>query len=250
MDLDTILVYSDQGVSKACLNATLDFFSRNCTEFTIATIDAASLTAPHSDWEARSALLVMPGGRDIPYDRLLRGEGNRRIRQFVETLGRSYLGICAGAYYACSEVCFELDTPMEVGECRELGFFRGRTVGCSFLPGRRLFRYDSEDGASSARVRLRPRMDLFDVYYNGGCTFIGDGQAEVLADYTETATPLPAVVYCTVGKGRAVLSGVHFEISTQKVGPCTTSDEDQDLPGRESRELSTIILSKLNIKHS
>lgn len=80
----------------------------------------------------------MPGGADLPYCRHLDGEGNRLIRGapfaqparpplatvapyalgaiclpdflsaagYVEA-GGSYIGLCAGAYYACSRVEFE-----------------------------------------------------------------------------------------------------------------------------------------------
>lgn len=66
-------------------------------------------------WTASCALFVMPGGADLPYCRTLNGEGNRRIKQFVQR-GGSYLGLCrvrlAGLLYrlpstpCCSSVGF------------------------------------------------------------------------------------------------------------------------------------------------
>ena len=55
---------------------------------------------------------VMPGGADRPYCAALNGEGNRRIRAFVEA-GGAYLGLCAGAYYASQRVEFELGSRCE-----------------------------------------------------------------------------------------------------------------------------------------
>lgn len=53
--------------------------------------------------------------------------------EFV-TQGGSYLGLCAGAYYACARVEFEPGTPLEVVGDRELAFFPGIAQGAAF-PG-------------------------------------------------------------------------------------------------------------------
>ena len=45
----------------------------------------------------------MPGGRDQPYCRELGGAGAGAVRDWVER-GGGYLGLCAGAYWACSRV--------------------------------------------------------------------------------------------------------------------------------------------------
>ena len=71
----------------------------------------------------------MPGGADLPYCTHLNGHGNSLIRGFVES-GGSYLGLCAGAYYGCGHVEFELGNPsMEVQGPRELRFFPGTAKG-------------------------------------------------------------------------------------------------------------------------
>ncbi|KAK9825704.1 hypothetical protein WJX81_008129 [Elliptochloris bilobata] len=64
------------------------------------------------DWADDCALLVMPGGADLPFCRRLNGAGNALIRGYVER-GGSYLGLCAGAYYACRRVEFEIGTRLE-----------------------------------------------------------------------------------------------------------------------------------------
>ena len=89
------------------------------------------------EWMSSCLMLVMPGGADLPYCRQLNGPGNELIRgaqpccwlnmpsdvgkqsqilthstmsaAYVED-GGSYLGLCAGAYYACSYVEFDLGT--------------------------------------------------------------------------------------------------------------------------------------------
>lgn len=45
--------------------------------------------------------------------------------------GGSYLGLCAGAYYAASQVQFEPGSALQVVGDRELGFFRGIARGAA-----------------------------------------------------------------------------------------------------------------------
>ncbi|EFJ50700.1 hypothetical protein VOLCADRAFT_88490 [Volvox carteri f. nagariensis] len=92
----------------------------------------------------------MPGGADLPYCKHLNGHGNRLLRDYVAG-GGSYLGICAGAYYACRRVEFEVGGPLEVVGDRELCFFPGAARGPAY-PG---FDYLSERGAQAAPIRFR-----------------------------------------------------------------------------------------------
>lgn len=50
------------------------------------------------------------------------------LAEFVEA-GGSYLGFCAGAYFAASRVEFEVGTSMEVTGERQLAFFPGVARG-------------------------------------------------------------------------------------------------------------------------
>lgn len=131
-------------------------------------------------------LLVMPGGRDLPFCSRLNGPGNQQIRDFVRS-GGSYLGICAGGYYGSSCVEFAKGDPLlEVVGPRELSFFPGTAQG-PVHPG---FQYGNHAGARACPVRLQPaarslleEVDsvanaaeltaaLLAVYYNGGGHFV------------------------------------------------------------------------------
>ncbi|MCP5470229.1 MAG: hypothetical protein H7A36_06995 [Chlamydiales bacterium] len=161
------------------------------------------------NWERGVDLIIIPGGRDVPYHDNLQGEANRRIRQFVLDGGR-YLGICAGAYYGSSHVVFEEGGELEVVAPRELAFFPGRAVGPAY--GKGLFRYDSQQGVRSASLKWNEKV--VNVYYNGGCLFEGADRhdnVEILAHYDDIEGNPPAIIECEVGKGKAILSGVHFE---------------------------------------
>jgi len=153
------------------------------------------------------SLLIMPGGRDRPYHSALKGAGNAQIRSFVEK-GGTYLGICAGAYYGCKRVEFDRGYPLEVCEERELAFFSGSGIGPAF--GKGTFEYESEKRVRLAKIETT--NGIFYTYYNGGCTFEGDfTHVRILARYLELPGNPPAIIECPIGKGKAILSGVHLE---------------------------------------
>lgn len=161
------------------------------------------------DWERSISCLIVPGGRDRPYHAALKGAGNRKIRAFVER-GGSYLGLCAGAYYGCEAVDFDRGLPSEVCEKRELAFFSGAGVGPAY--GKGTYDYASRKGARAAR--LSSPLGSLHAYYNGGCFFSGDlSSCRILARYLDLPREPAAIIACAVGKGKAILSGVHLEIS-------------------------------------
>ena len=175
-------------------------------------------------WSPTCALLVLPGGADLGYCRTLNGEGNRKISQYVER-GGSYLGFCAGAYYASGRCEFEAgNKQLEVVGDRELAFYPGVCRGLAF-PG---FVYHSEAGAKAVELKVNKTSltkgsvpDMFRSYYNGGGVFVDapkykDKGVEILASYTEelkvdAGEGTAAVVYCKVGEGAAVLTCPHPE---------------------------------------
>ena len=118
--------------------------------FVVEKTDAAAIR--EGTLEERCHLLVLPGGRDLPYCSKLNGEGNTKIREFVKR-GGSYLGLCAGGYYGTSSVQFAVGDPvMEVVGSRELKFFPGVAQGPTF-PG---FQYGSNAGARACSILLHP----------------------------------------------------------------------------------------------
>lgn len=195
-----------------------------------AVISVTGETIIKEPWTASCALLVFPGGADLGYCRTLNGEGNRKIKQYVQR-GGAYLGLCAGGYYGSSRCEFEVGNKrMEVVGSRELAFFPGTCRGCAF-PG---FVYHSEDGAKAVELQAEKIAlaestvpDLFKSYYNGGGVFVDapkykDKGVEVLASYSEplgveSGEGTAAIVYCKVGEGAAVLTGPHPESVTLRI---------------------------------
>ena len=241
-----ILVYTDGGIgaslacvqlTKAALQQALSVIfppdSPSKNPFFITTTTSKEIK--EGILESDTSLLVMPGGRDIPYCEELNGEGNRRIRHFVDN-GGSYLGICAGAYYACEAIEFAKGDPVyEVCGKRELKFYPGLGIGPVY-PG---FEYESNSGAKA--IEIITSCDLVDlsqknritVHYNGGLYFApptsvpttphiyGDTR-QVLAYYPKEV--YPAIVSIICGKGLVVLSGVHIEASA--TGLCNAYPDD------------------------
>lgn len=189
-------------------------------------------------WKSACKLLVFPGGRDLPYCQALNGRGNREILEYVHG-GGSYLGICAGAYYACSCIEFAKDNPhMSVCGKRELGLFPGLGRGPVYPD----FSYADRSGARAVPISILPGFtfasqlqpwtknlmskELY-AYFNGGCEFVhepasGNGHTTV-ACYTQLPPSSQlmssaAVVLSQCGSGRALLTGVHLEVSPEELG--------------------------------
>lgn len=237
-----ILVYSGPGTTNESVKHCTDTLRRLLTPY-YAVLNVNKSTLLDEPWPAYTALLVVPGGADLQYCSDFNGPGNAAITQYVRRGGR-YLGFCAGAYYASARVEFEVgNRQMEVSGSRELGFFPGTARGAVF-PG---FKYGEPTCARAATVKImRENLDIkgsngeegskvkdtFAAYSNGGCLFVDAGKyksqgVEVLARYTDElavkgsddgeagidAREPAAAVYCKVGSGAAVLTGIHPEFS-------------------------------------
>lgn len=230
----SVLVYSGDGVSATCLSQTIRCLkSLLSTHYTVVALSTEALL--NDPWHSKCALLVIPGGRDMPYHRDLAGHGNELIRAFVRA-GGSYLGLCAGGYYACDEIKFMMDDPVhKIHDKRELAFWEGACEGTVFKG----FKYKTEDGtipatveidldavraavgANSTNVPKGAKKTVSYVYTNGGGAFVPPSSpsssfaasSSTLARYADVADAPSAVVSVRVGAGRVVLTGIHPEYS-------------------------------------
>lgn len=223
---NSVLIYADEGVSPRFLKLTVRAL-RHAGLSSLRRVKHSDLVSDHP-WEDETVLLVVPGGRDVPYHDALSGEGNRRIRRFVESGGK-YLGLCAGGYYGAQRVEFELGYPLEVIGDRELAFFPGVARGPAYGNGQ--FAYDTENGARIAQLSWGDSRS----YFNGGCYFVdaeSHPDVEVLARYSDLEEKPVAVISCKVGEGKAILSGVHPECSAADLNG---EQRDQLEPHEEKR---------------
>ncbi|KAF8316761.1 class II aaRS and biotin synthetase [Clavulina sp. PMI_390] len=211
-----ILVYDGPGVSKTSLSHTLYTLKRHLgTRYAVQTVSAEVLKS--HPWATTCALLVMPGGRDVPYLDSLSPNGTKNIRSYVKH-GGSYLGLCAGAYFGSSRIEWEKGTKQEVVGDRPLGFYPGTCEGCVYKG----FEYNSEAGARA--ITLQPLDALTDeieplegIYYNGGGHFVDadkkteEGVSPLLRYVGGDNEGKVAAVLCKFAKGVAILSSVHIE---------------------------------------
>lgn len=141
-------------------------------------------------------VLVMPGGADLYYCEKLNGAGNTKIKAFVEN-GGGYLGICAGAYYGCTQLNWDNGA---ISGSRELAFIDAVATGplCDV------------NGSWYQAFDLQTQSGTFKTLYAAGPVFKNlNDDVQVLAFYEQG----PAVIAKDVGLGRVILSSPHIEVS-------------------------------------
>ncbi len=214
-----IIIYAGPGVAQEYLRHIVDVLS-----FLLSSLYQIKILGERQTledpWEKEAALFILPGGADIPYHKSLQGKGNQKIRTFIEQ-GGSFLGICAGSYYAGKKVVFAKDTSLEVIEERELSFFPGVVEGPVFGP----YEYGSYKGARAALVFLQEDGNRFlrgnKIFYAGGGYFVEASKNPSVKVFATYQDGKPGIVECFVGKGKALLSAFHIECN-----PALLSSQD------------------------
>ncbi len=141
-------------------------------------------------------LFVMPGGADLYYCEKLNGEGNTKIKAYVEQ-GGNYLGICAGAYYAVREIDWNKG---EIAGERELAFVDTKATGPIYE-----FLKDNDINQSWKNVvDINIGNERYISFYSGGPVFEGEG----FATYSNGQN---AIVKTSIGNGKVILSSPHIE---------------------------------------
>lgn len=209
-----VLVYSGEGAGHRSIRSAVESLTKTL-HVTVDTIGTKELL--QGTWVEDCRMLVMPGGADLPYCKALNGTGNRIIRGFV-TSGGSYLGLCAGAYYATSFVNFAKGEAMEVIGPRELAFFAGRATGPAYSG----FDYASERGAVAARLEFRDVSH--ELYSNssmpGSSSVQQSPEALRQCLARQLAAASGAAGGCTAGPSRAMRVDTRV---TEVHNACTTS---------------------------
>lgn len=248
-----VLVYSGPGVSPLSLSHTILTLSLFLLpHYTVQPASPELLST--QPWEPACALLVIPGGRDLPYvDELsVKTRVTARITEYVLSGGR-YLGLCAGAYFGSKRVVFDQGGDMQVVGERELGFYEGDCKGPTYEG----FAYAAETGSRAVVLETEDGKRLKHIYYNGGGSFVGGkengkGEEGVLARYENGDA---AAVVRTVGEGVALLCSVHPEYplddppardAITKLGD--VSDEERTASEKARKEWMRSLLLRLGLK--
>jgi biotin--protein ligase len=207
--MQTIIIYADQGVDGGALKQTIRSLQQEVhpDKYILKRLDAKAIL--NQPWEQETRLLIIPGGRDVFYHASLDGAGTDRIRRFVEN-GGSYLGLCAGAYFACQSIEFEKGGVLEAYGSRSLRFFPGIAKGSAYGPNK--YSYENAKGVEAAKISWD--AGKCHAYFNGGCLFEAEDHypwVRTLSHYLDLPGHPPAVLEIEIGKGKAILSGVHLE---------------------------------------
>lgn len=253
--LPTIYVYKDEGVSDLSANVCVDALTtQSAGLYEVRLINADGVI----NGDLTNALaFVMPGGADREFCKKLNGIGNAQIRRYVAN-GGTYVGFCAGAYYAASK-CVFINTGGNVVEHRELGFYKGDAIG----PMLAEYSPISHSGVRVAEIKLTYNPDeTYYVYHNGGCCFEGyeGADTKVIGVYANEVTNVKgraAIIECKVDNGIAILLGVHPECSAknmQLLMPKEWAPLPDDVLAKLSdgshAEVMKIIMAKIRSQHT
>ncbi len=235
-----ILLYQDEGASPLCVKKVHAFLKSISflQDYSIFLVGREMISDEILDI-SKVALIIFPGGRDIPYHTALQGASNRALFSFIEKGGR-FLGICAGAYYGAASIEFEKGTSLEIIQKRELQFFPG--VACGPAYGTGIFQYDSEAGAQIAKLSVLSSFhnshsssfvpNSVKAYFNGG-PFFKEAESyistTVLCRYEDIKEKPAAIIECQVGAGKALLCGVHLEYSLGRLRKMYLPEEEEFL---------------------
>lgn len=177
-------------------------------------------------------LLVMPGGASRYKSAKLNGFANGVIKKYVEQGGR-YLGICGGAYLACTVTEWAKGQSHEIITENELNFFPGAAIG----PVEAFGRGDNYNQTDAHLVSLEYAGKLIDSLYMGGCAFqpAATNGFEVLATFAELPGKPAAIVTGQYCLGQWLLCSTHPEYDNEAVALV-----DFDVVGNEYEDFSRL----------
>jgi len=185
-----IAVYNDNGVYSESATEAVSFFSL------FGKTELISAKQIISNKFKNYKLLIMPGGSSPSFYSSLGEKGNENICNFVSN-GASYLGICAGAYYASNKFEFNFLDSLTVENSSVLSLSDVKAIGPVYKNER--------------LVSIASFLCLF----CGGCSFELEKKTKnkinIEARYDSGE---PAIISNKFGNGSVILSGIHLEYST------------------------------------
>lgn len=156
------------------------------------------------------AAFIMPGGASRYVADKLNGAGNAAILRYVADGGR-YIGICAGAYYACKTINWK-NGEQTIAVKNELALFSGASQGpiAEFCTG--------TDTARIVTVETNDGRELPMLYWGGGHFYdVDESAVTVMARYKDITGANAAIISGAHGKGRWLLASPHPEFDDAAV---------------------------------
>ncbi len=216
-------IYTDGGIGAwtegiTALEQFLKWKGLSYEEVDATLINSTPLTTQYD-------IICFPGGYAYYYKLAINDSGIAHIRDFVAG-GGAYLGICAGAYFACDSIIWEEDGLLDY----PLDLFDGIAIGAidSIAPW---------DQYTMTWINLNPNhpINQFEpagesILYYGAPYFIKHPQAQMDTIGTYQAYhDLPGMISFSFGQGRVLFLGPHAEIEEDSDRDSTTfADELND----------------------
>lgn len=196
-----VLIYESYKFNHAILyNKLIEYYGSENVKF----CDASQIT--NGCLETNVDLLVMPGGADLFYCEKLNGVNCKKIIEYVQE-GGAYLGICAGAYFACKSIEWAKGLNEEIVQQRELNFYDGSAIGplYEYLEDKNI----TKSWQNSVKIKTSSGKTMF-VHYEAGPIF-KDGNGTIIARYEDLPGQPAAIIETRHGKGKIILCSPHIE---------------------------------------
>lgn len=183
-------------------------------------------------------VFCVPGGNMYSYSQDLSPKGKENIRNFVRD-GGGYLGICAGAYFACSSVVWRGSS---LG-MTSLGLLQCTATG----PINEIAPYPNYTMCKINIVNhehpiTQSGPESHWILYYWGPAFVLDHNANATVLATYDAGNQTAVLALEYGKGKVFLIGTHPEIEEDDYRDEVTFADELDDQGSEWELLQNVLL--------
>ncbi len=235
-----VWIYSDDGTWGDGIIALEQFF--NHYNIPHKRIYASDLNNSANYYDASA--ICFPGGYSYNYKLALTEKTVNNIRNYVSN-GGSYIGICAGAYFASSSVVWEgFEYPYS------LSLFKGKAIGS-------MHSIAAWDNYNMTKISTNQQNSILvnsdkelNVLYYGGPHFESEGiNYETLA-FWEDYNKYPAIINFNFDAGKVLLIGPHLEIEEDSDRDSTNFAQELDDVESDWNFLYTIISWALNIQTS
>ncbi|EMR11322.1 biotin-[acetyl-CoA-carboxylase] ligase [Pneumocystis murina B123] len=219
MVLINFIFILDIETSKLSVRQTFSVFHFLLGSYYVIKKADKSYLEQRSTWD-NVALFIMPNSEDIIYNNGLGEIVSEKILKYLKNGGK-YIGIAAGGYYASAYTEIESNnTQKKQNKLSKFVIFPGIARSIDF--SKYICSNDSNKHLALIHIEdesYKYENDLY--YYHSGVSFVNADQflnTRILATYKEInpnnkTPPNAAIIHCKIGKGEAVLFGVHPEYS-------------------------------------
>lgn len=214
-----VLVFAESGADYHTLCQRLrETFRDAATPVDVIPVTAAQMRAPGMMDADKTLGFFLPGASHADYDTKLGADNIAALRRFVMDGGK-FMGICAGAYYACAQIdWYEHDRTRARRKQPGIDFFnyhaRGPIRDLIYEPGGDT----SYAHVAPAHITLANGLKMAAMYWGGPHLAANDPHAaqttqdRVIARFDDLAGKPPAILMRDIGLGRAIISSVHPEV--------------------------------------